>query len=157
MWGNDPEFTQKKVDEGCKPSESWINPEVEELRISLGGKRPSWGWNGRMNGPADNSTSACSSCHSLAQKRPDDVTDIHPSLVPPKAVPPENDAENMKWRLAMSEAAYYDFTVADLKLGSGIFPRESLSLTASYPATTHFSSRWHIRISLLGKTSRRLS
>lgn len=54
MWGNDPELNQAAVDAGKKPVEAWINPEAEKLRLELGGKRPSWGYNGRLNGPADN-------------------------------------------------------------------------------------------------------
>ena len=52
MWGNDPKFTTD--DYGNKellPQETWINPIADERRKSLGGTRPSWGWNGRMNGP----------------------------------------------------------------------------------------------------------
>ncbi|KAF8299954.1 hypothetical protein DL93DRAFT_2122332 [Clavulina sp. PMI_390] len=67
MWGSDPELTQAAVNSGKKPEESWINPEAEKLRISLGGGRPSWGYNGRLNGPADNFVSACTSCHATAQ------------------------------------------------------------------------------------------
>jgi hypothetical protein len=51
MWGNDPELTQAKADAGEKPQESWINPEADTVRNSLQGTRPSWGWNGRLNGP----------------------------------------------------------------------------------------------------------
>ena len=51
MWGNDPELTPKLANAGQKPKESWINPEAETLRKQLKGNRPSWGWNGRMNGP----------------------------------------------------------------------------------------------------------
>ncbi|KAG8897397.1 hypothetical protein FRC01_011354, partial [Tulasnella sp. 417] len=67
MWGNDPQLDQAAVDAGEKPIESWINPEAEELRLGLGGMRPSWGYNGRLNGPADNFISACASCHGTAQ------------------------------------------------------------------------------------------
>ncbi|KAJ7450310.1 hypothetical protein B0H11DRAFT_1612633, partial [Mycena galericulata] len=67
QWGNDPTMDQAAVDAGQKPKETWINPEAEKLRIALGGKRPSWGYNGRLCGPADNFVSACASCHSAAQ------------------------------------------------------------------------------------------
>ncbi|KAL1640295.1 hypothetical protein SLS58_007111 [Diplodia intermedia] len=69
QWGNDPDLTQKRYEDGQTPQESWINPEATKLRASLHGKRPFWGWNGRMNGPADNFVSACASCHSLAEKQ----------------------------------------------------------------------------------------
>ncbi|KAG8909046.1 hypothetical protein FRC01_007179, partial [Tulasnella sp. 417] len=67
MWGNDPDLDQAAFDAGQEPAESWINPRAEELRRELGGKRPSWGYNGRLNGPADNFISACTSCHGRAQ------------------------------------------------------------------------------------------
>ena len=51
MWGNDPKLTQAAYDSGQKPVESWINPRADAIRKSLGGKRPTWGWNGRLNGP----------------------------------------------------------------------------------------------------------
>lgn len=67
MWGDDPDLDQAAFDAGQEPVESWINPRAEELRRELGGKRPSWGYNGRLNGPADNFISACTSCHGRAQ------------------------------------------------------------------------------------------
>ncbi|KAL6915241.1 hypothetical protein ACHAPO_011103 [Fusarium lateritium] len=72
QWGNDPWLTQKVHDHDpkAKPTESWINPKAEEWRKLLRGSRPSWGWNGRMNGPADNFISACASCHSVATRDP---------------------------------------------------------------------------------------
>ncbi|KAJ8091840.1 hypothetical protein PM082_021076 [Marasmius tenuissimus] len=68
QWGNDPELTQEKYDSGVRPQELWLNPVALELLKELGGSRPTWGWNGRMNGPADNFVSACASCHSVAQR-----------------------------------------------------------------------------------------
>ncbi|KAG9000803.1 hypothetical protein FRB90_011740 [Tulasnella sp. 427] len=66
-WGNDPQLDQAAVDAGEKPVESWINPIAEDIRKQFGGRRPSWGYNGRLNGPADNFISACASCHGTAQ------------------------------------------------------------------------------------------
>lgn len=55
MWGNDPHLTNEKADAGEKPKESWINPRADYLlKEVLKGSRPSWGWKGRLNGPADN-------------------------------------------------------------------------------------------------------
>ena len=98
MWGNDPQLTQREFEEnGKRPVEQWINPAADELLRQLKGDRPSWGWNGRMNGwaftqleitmpkifcslilshsgikkycrPADNFISACASCHGVAQR-----------------------------------------------------------------------------------------
>jgi hypothetical protein len=53
MWGNDPDLNQAAFERGKKPIESWINPEAEKIRQKLGGQRPSWGWNGRLNGPGE--------------------------------------------------------------------------------------------------------
>ncbi|KAG9014731.1 hypothetical protein FRB94_010578 [Tulasnella sp. JGI-2019a] len=96
QWGNDPELDQAAYDSGKRPVESWINPEAEKLRKALGGKRPSWGYNGRLNGPADNFISACASCHSVAQM----VTSA-PMTQPGKLVnnqwKPENEKLTMTW------------------------------------------------------------
>ncbi|KAF5023672.1 hypothetical protein F66182_4238 [Fusarium sp. NRRL 66182] len=72
QWGNDSWLTQAlhNSDPDLKPRESWINPKAEKWRASVAGSRPSWGWNGRMNGPADNFISACASCHSTATRDP---------------------------------------------------------------------------------------
>jgi hypothetical protein len=55
QWGNDPQLTQKAFESDDCPQERWINPVANNLRESLGGKRPFWGWNGRLNGPGDSS------------------------------------------------------------------------------------------------------
>ncbi|KAG9081994.1 hypothetical protein FRC07_014356, partial [Ceratobasidium sp. 392] len=68
QWGNDSQLTQERFDAGEKAKESWMNPIGEELRLHLGGFRPSWGWNGRLNGPVDNFASACASCHATASR-----------------------------------------------------------------------------------------
>ncbi|KAG8867030.1 hypothetical protein FRB98_004411, partial [Tulasnella sp. 332] len=70
QWGNDPILDQAAYDAGRRPVESWLNPQVEALRKRLGGRRLGWGFNGRLNGPADNFISACGSCHSFAQRNP---------------------------------------------------------------------------------------
>ena len=49
--GMDPKLDQATFEKDGAPCESWINPKAEEIRKKLGGSRPSWGWNGRMNGP----------------------------------------------------------------------------------------------------------
>jgi hypothetical protein len=51
QWGNDPLMDQAAVEAGAEPRETWLNPDAEVLRRKLGGRRPSWGWNGRLNGP----------------------------------------------------------------------------------------------------------
>ncbi|KAJ9109363.1 hypothetical protein QFC21_000693 [Naganishia friedmannii] len=87
QWGDDPNLTQRAFDAGARPVETWINPYAEVIRKVLGGKRPSWGWNGRLNGPADNFISSCASCHSMARS-PSRQT------VPPK---PKYDAKSKEW------------------------------------------------------------
>ena len=63
MWGNDPDLTEEKYDQGARPKESWINPKAVE---TLPKTRPYFGWLGRGNGPVDNFKSSCISCHSTA-------------------------------------------------------------------------------------------
>ncbi|KAL3451160.1 hypothetical protein BJX65DRAFT_304562 [Aspergillus insuetus] len=97
MWGNDPLMNQTAFDQGSQPAESWINPEAEALRVSLGGLRPSWGWNGRLNGPADNFISSCASCHSVAQKTGEaTMTQPRPRLQNGKYMPVD-DLRTMNW------------------------------------------------------------
>ncbi|KAI8301874.1 hypothetical protein K4K61_008424 [Colletotrichum sp. SAR11_59] len=90
MWGNDPELTPQRAREGDKPKQSWINPVAEDIRKALGGTRPSWGWLGRMNGPADNFISACASCHSASEHGQTKKVSLLPS-------PKDSDAEKMKY------------------------------------------------------------
>jgi len=95
QWGNDPKLDQVAVDAGKKPKESWINPVAEDLRKKLNGKRPSWGYNGRLCGPADNFVSACASCHSAAQSFPAPMVQSG-QLVSNKWVP-LNETLTMTW------------------------------------------------------------
>ncbi|KAJ5662260.1 uncharacterized protein N7477_009876 [Penicillium maclennaniae] len=117
MWGNDPLMNQAAFNQGSKPAESWINPKAETLRVSLAGSRPSWGWNGRLNGPgassspcspdsrivltipttADNFISSCASCHSVAQKTGESaMTQPEPRLENGKYIPVD-DSKTMNW------------------------------------------------------------
>ncbi|KZT29614.1 hypothetical protein NEOLEDRAFT_1127329 [Neolentinus lepideus HHB14362 ss-1] len=68
QWGNDPQLDQEAYEAGARVKESWVNPAADELLRYLHSSRPMWGWNGRLNGPADNFISACASCHSTAVK-----------------------------------------------------------------------------------------
>jgi len=77
-----------------KPKESWINPEAEKLRVGLGGTRPYWGFDGRLNGPADNFISACASCHSTSDWNHSNNPKLLPDMVPPKNAP---DSTVMRW------------------------------------------------------------
>ncbi|CVK85547.1 hypothetical protein FPRO06_07355 [Fusarium proliferatum] len=100
QWGNDHWLTNKVYEETkaeghvAKPRECYINPEAEKIRKREGGTRPSWGWNGRMNGPADNFISACASCHSTSTSHPmyngkvkDGVKQVY-GMVPPLTMAP---------------------------------------------------------------------
>ncbi|EPQ52663.1 hypothetical protein GLOTRDRAFT_112046 [Gloeophyllum trabeum ATCC 11539] len=66
QWGNDPQLDQQAYESGERVRESWVNPAANDLLEVLHSSRPMWGWNGRLNGPADNFISACASCHSTA-------------------------------------------------------------------------------------------
>lgn len=50
MWGNDPQLDQAAFLNGTTPNASWVNPAANQLLAALGGRRPFWGWNGRLNG-----------------------------------------------------------------------------------------------------------
>ncbi len=80
QWGNDPALTPQRHANGESVKESWINPKIEVPQHL--------GWLGRLNGPVDNSESACLSCHGTAQ-----TPDSSPM------VPPHNstDTERMRW------------------------------------------------------------
>lgn len=59
MWGNDPGLSDSAAQSGVKPSESIV--------LSNFGLGRDFGRGGRMNGPVDNSVSACMSCHMTSQ------------------------------------------------------------------------------------------
>jgi hypothetical protein len=59
MWGNDSDLTDEQAMKGVRP--------VEGVVLSDFGFNRSFGRGGRMNGPVDNPSSACLSCHMTAQ------------------------------------------------------------------------------------------
>ncbi|XP_035684551.1 uncharacterized protein LOC118421395 [Branchiostoma floridae] len=66
QWGNDPDLTPEMYyEQGRRPTETWTNPSVRELRLLPKG-RPYLGYLERANGIVDGFTSACASCHSTA-------------------------------------------------------------------------------------------
>ena len=70
MWGNDPSYS------GRGPlAQTWLNPEVH---------MPHVGYQGRLNGPIDDPTSSCLSCHSTGQ-------------VPSGAMVPANGVDPAPW------------------------------------------------------------
>lgn len=65
MWGNDPALTPTKYRTGSRPQQSKTFP-----ANVMANKTTDWhglGWGERLNGPIDNPTSACLSCHMTAQ------------------------------------------------------------------------------------------
>ncbi|XP_019617901.1 PREDICTED: uncharacterized protein LOC109465195 [Branchiostoma belcheri] len=91
QWGNDPDLTQQRYQEGARPVQTWNNPRIRELGI-LSGSRPYLGWLGRANGPVDNFKSCCASCHSTAAV-PDKDNSV-PRVVPPKDATPD---QALRW------------------------------------------------------------
>ncbi len=87
MWGNDPEEDKKipvqfsssgrllATPINAELKETVVNPDTSELPITH------LGWNGRLNGPADNFLSSCMSCHMTS-------SDPERPLLPPKSPQP---------------------------------------------------------------------
>ncbi|HEY1602816.1 MAG TPA: hypothetical protein VGG64_24645, partial [Pirellulales bacterium] len=70
QWGNDPDITEHNVN--LHPSKTIRNPKLRETIINEDDEElppTHLGWNGRLNGPVDNSSSSCMSCHATAQMR----------------------------------------------------------------------------------------
>lgn len=62
QWGNDPQVYDRSV------QQSWVNPALKgEGKLYGWSSRPTLGYNGRANGPADNIRSSCLSCHGSAR------------------------------------------------------------------------------------------
>lgn len=94
MWGNDPgnrksipSVAEIKKPEAKKYLKTPINPELQETVINPSDDVPSThlGWNGRLNGPADNRLSSCASCHMTASASPNSAEPKNPakSFSPP--------------------------------------------------------------------------
>jgi hypothetical protein len=60
MWGDDPGFGPAQAQQGAKPTETNLYGPTKTIMRH-------YGWLGRLNGPVDNPTSSCLSCHSTAQ------------------------------------------------------------------------------------------
>lgn len=71
MWGNDPGRFDVNWHRTIPAEQSRINPDLAgvlwEGPVSPWPHRPYAGFQGRLNGPADNMRSSCVSCHALAQ------------------------------------------------------------------------------------------
>lgn len=61
QWGDDPGVTSPR-----RIRETWINPRMEGVLYGWP-DRPTLGFHGRANGPADNIRSSCLSCHASAR------------------------------------------------------------------------------------------
>lgn len=61
QWGNDPGVYDDQT-----IRQSWVNADLKGVTFGWA-KRPSMGFMGRANGPADNVRSSCLSCHSAAR------------------------------------------------------------------------------------------
>ncbi|MEP4928365.1 MAG: hypothetical protein ABJT31_11365 [Hyphomicrobiales bacterium] len=82
-WGNDPMRTLDDHNNALPLSEGWMNPVIMQEFYGLPRK---WlGLWGRMNGPVDNSGSACLACHSRAM-------DLGETRDSPPFAPNSNDA-----------------------------------------------------------------
>jgi hypothetical protein len=71
MWGNDPEASTSTRDEFAIRGETKLNHSLAGVLWrgpnQVWDERPWPGFQGRLNGPADNLRSSCMSCHALAQ------------------------------------------------------------------------------------------
>lgn len=93
MWGNDPGVQNNTFDQFAAVQQTRLNTNLAGV-VWQGAtpwpQRPFPGFQGRLNGPADNLRSSCLSCHALAQWR----RDGHLSIVPNYQLsPPPNTAK----------------------------------------------------------------
>ena len=124
MWGNDPDLTKEKYDQGRRPKESWINPKAVEM---LPKTRPYFGWLGRGNGPIDNFKSSCVSCHSTASHPP------QPSM---HKANEHGAGTEMKWFQNVRAGEKFD------KSGRGVSLDYSLQMSAALDNYSSWSKTW---------------
>ncbi|WP_018969989.1 hypothetical protein [Rubritalea marina] len=96
MWGNDPEITLSNSNP--EPTKTIINDKLKETVINDDASLPAQhlGWNSRLNGPADNPSSSCMSCHSTAQFPA--ISGIMPFLNnPPVEIPADGTDAGADW------------------------------------------------------------
>ena len=106
MWGNDPEDegnipqpNQSGAFHSPEPLEKTpINGELKETVINADASElpaTHLGWNGRLDGPVDNSLSSCMSCHMTSSY---EERVLSPTFLPPKSRPkPGTPAWNAWW------------------------------------------------------------
>ena len=98
QWGNDPGITSNEFT-NPEPTKTRINPNLTECRINPDENElppTHLGWNGRLNGPADNPRSSCMSCHMTAQS-PTRSLASPLFIVPKTAIPEEGSDQWMRW------------------------------------------------------------
>lgn len=96
MWGNDPQDNATFIN--SKPVETVINADLKETWINPDAALPPMhlGFNSRLNGPADNPTSSCMSCHSTGQIA--SISPIMPWLSPSSLpIPANGDPASDAW------------------------------------------------------------
>ena len=91
MWGNDPDNRTSFIND--KPTATVINADLKETWINADPALPAMhlGFNSRLNGPADNPSSSCMSCHATGQVA--SVSAIMPWLPPSNIAKPANGTE----------------------------------------------------------------
>lgn len=110
MWGNDPDNAQ--VEFNATPTETIINTDLKQTWINPDDTTlppMHLGFNSRLNGPADNPTSSCMSCHSTAQYP--SISAIMPWLnkpIVPKPTGAVADAAWMKWFRNFEDGEAFD-------------------------------------------------
>lgn len=103
QWGNDPDVNDGEGTEGEYtnpfPCATKINPNLKETRINSDANElppTHLGWNGRLNGPADNYLSSCMSCHMTAQSP--EISPSSPLFLSDKsAIPAVGSYGWMRW------------------------------------------------------------
>lgn len=114
LWGNDPSVTgndytnPKPVKTRINPTltQTVINPDTNELPVAH------LGWNGRLNGPADNPQSSCYSCHMTAQYPP---ALANPTFQEASKIPPVGSPKWMKWFQNVPCGTVFDSTQVNAK------------------------------------------
>lgn len=110
MWGNDPKNADANIN--GTPKATIINPKLTQTWINPDPMLPAMhlGFNSRLNGPADNPSSSCMSCHSTGQVA--SISAIMPWLQPNGPKIPENgtkaSAEWMRWFRNFKDGEAFD-------------------------------------------------
>lgn len=123
MWGNDPSLTPTTFAAGQRVMETWVNSRLKTLQHL--------GWLGRLDGPVDNASSSCLSCHATGQ-----VPASSPMLPPAGSV----ESVQMRWFLNYPAATPFDSTSVStdysLQLAAGIQAFRAASQPGGFAALT---------------------